>query len=434
MKHRFILLLFLMFVPHVFGQTPSAPPMQSAPLETPRTRNFGSSLKRYEKKERKKIQTTNNEQDDDVVRVSTDLVVNDVLVTNQKGNVILGLQKEDFIVTEDGAAQTIQMFAPGESATVPRSVVLIIECGGLQGPYMKTSIGATKVLVDELAPQDKMAIVTDSLRLRLDFTQDKTLLKKTLDSLVPSDGRQIEFNTSCGGPLQTSDGRRLNTSYSGHSGEFDSLLAVLNEMFDEQNRQRIVIFQGDGIHGIWLKPDKESPYQVSYSSYERSGLRYVKDPFSEFGFREIKEAIESSRATIYSVVNGIRFLGISKKEQLARAKLTLTELNNLYRWNKEKEMPDIINYYQYREVDNRTAGQTFMLKVAELSGGFTSFVEKPEDAESVYSDIFTVIKNRYVIGYSPTNRTRDGKLRQLTIQVRNHPEFTVTGRKAYVLQ
>ncbi|MDX6446604.1 MAG: hypothetical protein QOH71_3678 [Blastocatellia bacterium] len=75
-----------------------------------------------------------------------------------------------------------------------------------------------------------------------------------------------------------------------------------------------------------------------------------------------------------------------------------------------------------------------MLKVAQLSGGFADFIEKPEDAENVYANIFTVIKNRYLIGYYPTNRKRDGKRRQITIEVRGHPEFTVTGRKAYFLQ
>jgi len=119
---------------------------------------------------------------------------------------------------------------------------------------------------------------------------------------------------------------------------------------------------------------------------------------------------------------------------LARAKLKIVEMNKFYQWHKESEMPDIINYYQYPDVEVSVASQTAMYKIAELSGGFTSFLEKPEDAENVYSDIFTVIKNRYVIGYYPTNRTRDGKLRQITIQVRNHPEFTVTGRKAYLLQ
>lgn len=72
-------------------------------------------------------------------------------------------------------------------------------------------------------------------------------------------------------------------------------------------------------------------------------------------------------------------------------------------------MSTIIKYYQAAEAERKTAGQTAMVKLAELSGGFTSFLENPEDAENIYSDIFTVMKNRYVIGYYPTNRTRDGE-------------------------
>ena len=72
-----------------------------------------------------------------------------------------------------------------------------------------------------------------------------------------------------------------------------------------------------------------------------------------------------------------------------------------------------------------------MFKVAELSGGNAGFIEKPEDAENIYSDIFTVIKNRYVIGYYPTNQSRDGKPRNVKIEVRSHPEYAITGRQAY---
>jgi len=307
---------------------------------------------------------------------------------------------------------------------------------------MKTSVEAAKVLVDKLAPQDKMAIVTGDSRLALDFTADTSLIKKTLDSFVVGQAPKPGFHM-CGDTPQIpmgiygmgpADTKGLGSSY--NSGEFRSLLAVLNEMFDEQNRQRIIIFQGDGIHAMWLKPDNETPYRVSNTTYGIPGLRVPREiPFAEFGFREVREAIESSRATIYSVITGLRVLGVSKEEQLARARLSLIELHKFYEWKwiEESKMPAIVNIDQFRELETLTAGQTAMFKVAELSGGFTSFLEKPEDAENVYSDIFTVIKNRYVIGHSPTNRNRDGKPRQLAIQVRNHPEFTVTGRKTYFL-
>jgi len=413
MKHCLITVFFFAFVCYSFGQTPSASPTlgQSAPPpETPRTRNFGSSLKRYEKKSRPKTQAKTIESDDEVIRVSTDLVVNDVLVTNQKGNVILGLQKEDFVVTEDGRPQTIGMFAPGESATIRRSVVLIIDCLAPQAPYLKSSIAAAKILVDQLALQDKMAIVTVDLKLQLDFTEDKIVLKNTLDSLEKKD---VEI---WGG------------------WQFRSLLAVLNEKFNEPDRQRIVVFQGSGNEIIWLKPDKDTPYHVSYSTLERSGLRYARESsYPNIGFSEVKEAIEGSRATIYSIIPGIRFLGLSKDEQLARAKLSILEANKFFKGDKESDTTTVRNY-QHARAESITAGQTAMYKVAELSGGFTSFIEKPEDAENVYSDIFTVIKNRYLIGYYPTNRAQDGKPREVKVQVRSHPEYTVTGRKSYLLQ
>ncbi len=405
-RHYLFLILFAVLVPSSFGQTP---PAQPTPVPE-RKRDFGSSLKKYGKGKRRDAQAKRKggeADDEEVVRVETDLVVGGVLVTNQKGNVILGLQKDDFVVTEDGVPQKVELFSFGEHAPVPRSIVLIFECGSPQAPYLKSSIEAAKILVDKLAPQDEMAIVTSDLQLRSDFTRDKTLLKKALDSVGVNEGYNMEF---------------------------DALLAVLNEMSDEGNRQRIVIFQGDAVRVIWLKQDKDTPYQVSYSTLDRSGLRYIREKdLPKYGFSEVKEAIERSRATIYSVATGVRFYGLSKKEQLERVKSVMIEWDKYYGIHKEKEMPMVIDYYQYAWADAHTAGQTAMVRVAELSGGFADFIEKPEDAANVYSNIFTVIGNRYLIGYYPTDRKRDGWRREVQVRVRDHPEYVVTGRKAYFL-
>ena len=315
---------------------------------------------------------------------------------------IVNLKKEDFVVSEDGVPQTIEVFSPGESATIPRSVVLVIDCSPPQAPYMKKSIEAAKILVDKLGPKDKMAIATTDFQLRSDFTTDKTLLKQALDSL---------------------------DTIKNYNSEFEVLLAVLNEMFDEKGRQRIIIIQSTGVHVMWLKPDQDSPYPVSYSTRYNSGMKYTgEQSMSKFGFSEVKEAIERSQATIYSVIPGIRFLGLSEKEQLARARITLAELDQAFGW---KNLPFLLKTQLYAEAEAKTAGQTAMFKVAELSGGNAGFIEKPEDAENIYSDIFTVIKNRYVIGYYPTNQSRDGKPRNVKIEVRSHPEYAITGRQAY---
>jgi hypothetical protein len=154
----------------------------------------------------------------------------------------------------------------------------------------------------------------------------------------------------------------------------------------------------------------------------------------DFGFSDIKEAIERSRATIYSVIPGIQFLGFSRKEQLARAKISITNVHRSFPIFREEYLPTTIIALQEQVTEILTAGQTAMFRAAELSGGFTGFIEKPEDAEGIYSNIFKLINNRYVIGYYPTSQQQDGKRRYVKIEVRNHPEYAITGRKTYFPQ
>lgn len=412
MKQFLMMVLFLASVSFSSGQTVSPSP------ENQRIRDFGSSLKKYEQQSRKKkkrdlptpptqqnISPNNDGETDGTISVQTDLVASSILVTDAKSNVIPNLKKEDFIVTEDGIPQMIEVFSSAENERVPRSIVLLLDYANQQGPYIETSIRAAKVLIDKLNPQDRMAIVTNDIKIQIDFTFDKDALKNTLDSL-----KKIDY-------------------YRGSGRGFGTLIAVLNEMFVKEDRQPIIIYQSGGMDAIWLRPDQNHPYPVSYSTLYNSGGKWggVEKGLLKYGFREVKEAIERSPATIYSVIPGIRFLGLSKKEREERAKITLTETSRIFGFDTSY----LLRTQLPAEAERIPSGQAAMFRVAELSGGNAGFIEKPEDAENIYADIFTVIKNRYVIGYYPTNETRDGQKRLVKITVRDHPEYTVTGRDGY---
>ena len=75
--------------------------------------------------------------------------------------------------------------------------------------------------------------------------------------------------------------------------------------------------------------------------------------------------------------------------------------------------------------------QLALLGIAKYSGGWADFLEQPEQADEVYTRILNNINMRYIIGYYPTNRTRDGKRRKVSLEVRGHPEYVVWGRKTY---
>ena len=398
--------------------------------------DFGSSLKRYGNKEKnspadKEKKSSDNEES---IRVETNLVVNDVLVVNQKGNAILGLQKSDFVITEDGKPQEVAMFSPGENSTIPRSIVLIIDRGFIALDYIQKSIDAAKDLVDKLRPQDKMAIVTSDVKLLTDFTGDKIKLKNSLDKFKNSFSI-LSYNPNPYSPNHREEWKTMMkktffNSDAGRSSEFSSLLAVLNELFENTNSRPIVILQSNGRELYLLKPMNERFKKANEKKqiFENEPLEKKRE--RDFGFKDVLEAVVRSGATIYSAIPGLQLVGLSEQEQETNIK-KMNDIRSATNMGGKQYSADLIkNVIQWAREEG-PADQSALIQIAKSSGGYADFLEKPEDADRIYSSIVTVINNRYTIGYYPTNQTHDGRQRNFKIEVRGHPEYLILDRKTY---
>ncbi len=117
------------------------------------------------------------------ISVEVPLVTVDVVATDNSGNFITGLRKENFRVVEDGVAQTITNFAPTEA---PITMVLLIEFSRLGYEYFqyKAREGAYDFL-NQLNKDDWVALATFDMRPRIevDFTRDKQEVKQTIARL-----------------------------------------------------------------------------------------------------------------------------------------------------------------------------------------------------------------------------------------------------------
>ena len=398
--------------------------------------DFGSSLKRYENKEKsnptdKQKNTANN---DDSIRVETNLVVNDVLVVNQKGNAILGLQKNDFVITEDGKPQEVAMFSPGENSTIPRSIVLIIDRGFIALDYIQKSIDAAKDLVDKLRPQDKMAIVTSDVKLLTDFTGDKIKLKNSLDKFKNSFSI-LSYNPNPYSPNHREEWKTMMkktffNSDAGRSSEFSSLLAVLNELFENTNSRPIVILQSNGRELYLLKPMNERFKKANEKKQIFENERLEKFHERNFGFADVLEAVARSGATIYPVIPGLQLVGLPKQEQETNIK-KMEGIQSATNMLGKEYSADLVKHVIEWALEELPSDQSALIQIAKSSGGYADFLEKPDDADRIYSSIMTVINNRYTIGYYPTNQMRDGKQRNFKIEVRGHPEYLILARKTY---
>src|SRR5258705_3054181 len=188
-SYRFVIVLVLLIIAGTLNFRPPAR-AQTPSTEKPTPKQFGSSLKRFKWDPAKQaaIETETSEDRgeataEDVVRIRTELVVCDVMVTDKQGRIVSGLTSNDFVVTEDGQPQPITHFSLGSDVSVGRSIVLLIDYSRSLLPYINTTVDAAKILVDKLGPRDRMAIVTDDVALLADFTKDKARLKKTLASI-----------------------------------------------------------------------------------------------------------------------------------------------------------------------------------------------------------------------------------------------------------
>jgi hypothetical protein len=82
-------------------------------------------------------------------------------------------------------------------------------------------------------------------------------------------------------------------------------------------------------------------------------------------------------------------------------------------------------------LDEKLKVQTTLFEVAKTSGGWAEFLETQSNANQIYSRILADLNERYIVGYYPTNKERDGKRRKITLEVKGHPEYVITGRKSY---
>jgi VWFA-related protein len=415
--------------------------------EKPKLKDFGSSLRKLkwdpEKKEARETSPTEHRtsSDIDVITIDTSLVACDLLVTDRQGRPIRNLKASDFAITEDGAPQQVGHFFLGDNVNLPRSIVLIIDYSRSQFPYIRESVEAAKVFVDKLGPRDRMAIVTDDVELLIGFTNDKRDLKKRLDSLV-------EKNIGSKGFLGLRD-KRPNF---GSSAQYSALLATLREAFDDEDERPIIVFQTDGDELEYLRnsiivpsvPEGLPPaLRVEVQEEVEERLKLQRAGVTEFSLEDIHRAIEKSRATIYTIIPGVRLLGFPRQEQLKRLqandeKTIMTwleasppKVREAYVTNQEQRKKKLIPQILEATLDEELKVQSTLSEVSKMSGGWAEFLENGSQATQIYSRIFADLNERYIVGYYPTNKERDGKRRRITIEVKGHPEYEIVSRKWY---
>jgi Ca-activated chloride channel homolog len=118
------------------------------------------------------------------IRVNTTLVVIPVTVTDALNRFVLGLDRQDFRVFEDGAEQKVKQFADEDA---PLSVGVLVDTSGSMGSKIETSRQAVAQFLKTMNAQDEAFLVEfgDRAVLATGFTEHTDEIQSKLTSVEP---------------------------------------------------------------------------------------------------------------------------------------------------------------------------------------------------------------------------------------------------------
>jgi len=335
----------------------------------------------------------------DVVRVDTQLVSVPAVVTDRNGHPIAGLRQDNFTLTEDGQPQRLTNFATTET---PFEIALLLDTSGSTRDDLGLIRDAAKAFVRALRPGDRIAL------LAFKNKTDKGQLKAAVDFLSPlTDNREVLEEAI--NALTTSNGTPF----------YDAVGQVGKRIFREPPREevrgrRAIVALTDGVDS-----SSDSTFDEARASLARAGVAsyfiqmstedYVED-------RLLKDCEDDGRLTL------------SEKQLERFRKLFVPML-------QKEDYQDFCRLGQFERMDISrrlyNLARQEMNEMARDSGGKNFSATTLQDARAAFAAVANEIGTQYSLGYYPSNKTRDGQFRKITVQLRGIKDGQVRAREGY---
>jgi Ca-activated chloride channel homolog len=288
-------------------------------------------------------------QDDDVLRVETDLTNLLFTATDKNNRYITTLQENDVRVLEDGVPQKVFTFQ--RETDRPLSIAFLIDVSRSQEYTLNQEKAAARVFIENVirTGKDQAAIIPFAgyAHLEQSLTQNVFDLYRAVERVEVADPSYVGSGPRISGI--TSGPGTVGPPIEGATSIWDSIWLTSRRVLaaDRGQRRRAIILLTDGVD--------------STSRVPRSGA--------------IDQAI-ATETVIYAI-------GIGDKK----------------------------NYFG---ID-----KGLLREVAERTGGRAFFPKKEKDLYKAFAEIEAELRSQYLVAYSPTNKTRDGAFRTMTIEIAN---------------
>jgi VWFA-related protein len=362
------------------------------------------------------------------LHVTSELVLVNVIARDKKGNLIRGLKKEDFTVTEDGKRQEISTFdfenvdqlptagpeettVTGAAASTPagllhssnaipldardrRLMLLFFDFSGMDPEQIERAVDSAKKFVKEkMMPADMIALVSLSTNMRvdLDFTADKSKVLSILSAYTSSQGQgfdagaegSAEGTAETGGSFTPDD-----TDYNTFTADRKLLaLQAIMQALGRINQKKSIIYFSNGITQSGV--DNQSALRATTASAVKANVSIY--PLDVRGLQAFPPGGEAQNASLHgqSAYNGNAI---------------------------------------FNDLNSNANSQETLATLAEDTGGKAFF--DSNDFSGVFSQVQKDTSAYYVLGFTSSNPLKDGHFRRLKVQL-NRQDVKLEYRSGY---
>jgi VWFA-related protein len=366
-----------------------------------------------------------------VFRSSIDLVTINVVVRDRAGNVVRGLTRDDFAVTEDGRPQSISTFdfetidtqpaepVPTQLPTVlggvgravavsapskvaeplpsvdlhgRRLIAMLFDLSSMQPEELARSTASARDYIEKkLTPADMVAIATLSTTIQVpqDFTSDRESLLKVIDRLSGVEGAGYE-------ELGTTDSTDESaTAFSSDDSEFN--------LFNTDRRLQALQALIEAMSGI---EQKKSLIYFS-SGMTQTGLD------NRVAMRTVIDRAVRGNVSIYAAdMRGLQAIGPAGDASQAST----------------RGQSAFSGAAVSARFDSMAASQEALSSLAEDTGGRAFFDQN--DFSGVFERVVNDTSAYYLIGFTSTNPAKDGRFRKIRVSLKR-PDLKLEYRAGY---
>ena len=248
---------------------------------------------------------------DDAVRLHSDLVVLTVTVTDAAGQYAHGLKDKDFTVFEDGAPQTVSSFFAEES---PFAAAILMDMSA----SMETKFGMVRAaaasFIDHIRDDDQVAVYgfNNKVRLFQEFTNTRDISEYVWEAEAEGNTRMYDcMNDALEALLKREEKRRAILLIS-DGWDSSSQKASLDSVMKKALSAGVTVYTIDLVDdNMMLGGTKEVMYlrrgrKEMQDFAEQTGGRYIRSPQGDKldeGFTNIVDELRNQYTLLYYSTN-----------------------------------------------------------------------------------------------------------------------------------